>query len=135
MLALSDPSSLQSKLDLNGKEENTVDTKKKSACLPQTETFEAEGIKTSLHGYAYQLKLLMLFACNSYQLGNIFRLTTEMRPAGKFDVVVILYVKAGSDVQHWRFLQAKQFQKESESKKITATDLRMWKKGKFNLRT
>jgi hypothetical protein len=61
MLSHSDSSSPQSKLDLAGKEENSVDTKKKSANLPEeTETFEAQGVKQSLHGIAYQWKLLAL---------------------------------------------------------------------------
>jgi hypothetical protein len=47
----------------------------------------------------------MPFPYNSHQLGYDFHLATEMNPAEKFDDVVLPYVKEGSDVKHWRFLQ------------------------------
>jgi hypothetical protein len=88
------PSSCKRKLDLIGEEENAVDAKKKSVGLPEkTATFKAQGLKRSLHGTAYQWKLLMLFAWNSNQLGYDFRLSTEMNAAEKFDDVVLQYVK------------------------------------------
>ena len=134
MLPLSDPSSPKSKLDLTGKEENAVDTKKRCVgLLDEEEEFEALGVKPSLHGIAYQWKLLMLFAFNCHQLGYDFRLATEMPAAEKFDDVVLQYVKAESDVKHFRFLQAKHFQTESDRKKITAQDLLQKEDGKFSL--
>jgi hypothetical protein len=126
MLSVSGPSSRKRKVDLTGEEENAVDAKKKSVGLPEeTVNFQAEGLKRSLHGIAYQWKLLMLFACNSHHSGYDFSLSTEMDAAGKFHDVVFQYVKEGSDVKHWRFLQAKHFQTGSDSKKITAKDLLM----------
>jgi hypothetical protein len=134
MLSLTDPSSPKSKLDLTGEEENTVDAKKRCVdLLEEKEDFQALGIKISLHGMAYQWKMLMLFAFNSHQLGYDFRLATEMSAAEKFDDVVLQYVKAGSDVKCYRFLQAKHFQTESDCKKITAEDLLQKEDGKFSL--
>jgi len=134
MLSLSDPSSPKRKLHLISEEENAFHAKKRCVGLPdEEEDFQALGIKRSLHGMAYQWKLLMLFAYNSHQLGYDFRLATEINAAEKFDDVVLQYVKAGSDVKHFRFLQAKHFQTESDNKKITATDLLQKKDGKFSL--
>jgi hypothetical protein len=131
ILSLSEPSSPKRKLDLIGDKENAVDTEKKSVGLPkQTETFQAQGVKPSLHGITYQWKLLMLFACNSHQLGYDFHLTTEMNEAHD---VVHQYVKERSDVKHCRFLQAKHFQTESVSNKITANDLLTKEDGYFSL--
>jgi len=132
VLSISDPSSPKRKVDLNGEEENAVDAKKRCVVLPdEEEEFQASGLKNSLHGIAYQWKLLMLFAFNSQQLGYDFRLATEMSAAEKFDDVVLQYVKAGSDVKHCRFLQAKHFQ--SNSKKITAKNLLEKKDKNFSL--
>jgi hypothetical protein len=134
MSSLSDTLSRKRKLDLTGKKDNAVDAKKRSVgLLYEEEDFQASGIKRSLHGIAYQWKWLMLFAINSYQLGYDFDLATEMNAAGKFDDVVLQYWKAGTDDKHWRFLQAKHFQTESDSKKITAKDLLMKEDGNFSL--
>jgi hypothetical protein len=56
-----------------------------------------------------------------------------MSAAEKFVDVVLQYVKAGSDVKCCRFLQAKHFQTESKSNKITANDLLQKEDGKFSL--
>ena len=127
------PSSPKRKLNLNGEDENPVDAKKRCAGLPDEEDCQASGVKRSLHGMAYQWKLLMLFAYNSHQLGYDFRLATEINAAEMFDDVVLQYVKAGSDVKHFRFLQAKLLQTESDRKKITAKDLLQKKGGNFSL--
>lgn len=114
--------------------ENAFDAKRRSVGLPEeTETFQASGAKSSLHGVAYQWKLLMLFAQKSQQLGYDFRLATEMNEAEKFDDVVLQYVKEGSDVMRCRFLQAKHIQAENERKRITAKDLLVKEKGPFSL--
>jgi hypothetical protein len=56
-----------------------------------------------------------------------------MNAAEKFDDVVLQYVKEGSDVKHWRFLQAKHFHTESDSNEIMVKDLCMEKDDKYIL--
>ena len=130
-----EPSSSKKKLDLIGEKENAVDAKKRRVDLldEREHDFQASGLKRSLHGIAYQWKLLMLFAFNSYQLKYDFVLVTEMKEAEKFDDVVLKFVKAGSNVEQWRFLQAKHCQTESDRKNITANDLLKKEDGNFSL--
>jgi len=130
-----EPSSPTRKLDLIGEKENAVDAKKRCVGLPdkEKEDYQASGAKLSMHGLAYQWKLLMLFAFNSHKLGYDFHLATEMKAAEKFDDVVLRYEKAGSGVGHWRFLQAKHSQTANGSKKITAKDLLKKEDGNFSL--
>lgn len=87
-------------------------------------TYDASGLKTSLHGTIYQLKLLILFAMRGHKEGYDFRLATEMNAAEKFDDVVLKYKESTDPNGQWiyRFLQAKH--KQNSEKKITANDLK-----------
>ncbi|WP_339045373.1 ankyrin repeat domain-containing protein [Candidatus Mesenet endosymbiont of Agriotes lineatus] len=89
------------------------------------ETYRASGLKHSLHGNIYQLKLLMLFLNRGLKEGYDFRLATEWDDAEKFDDLVFKYTDQGQD--KYRFLQAKH--KQDESKKIGIGDLFTEQKG------
>jgi hypothetical protein len=99
----------------------------------EKEIYSASGLKSSLHGTAYQLKLLMLFlkrGLSKYR--RSFRLATEMDAAEKFDDVVFQYSKESKLL--YRALQAKHKQDETEEeKKITANDLVTEKDDEFSL--
>jgi hypothetical protein len=93
--------------------------------------YDAKGLRLSLHGVVYQLKLLMLVLKRGLDNGYSFNLTTEMEDAEKFDDVVFEYIDGQGQRKH-RFLQAKHKQ---ESQKITINDLLTEReKGEFNLR-
>lgn len=95
------------------------------------ETYSASGLKYSLHGNIYQLKLLMLFLNRGLKKGYNFRLATEWDDAEKFDDLVFRYTDSQSHIRY-RFLQAKH--KLDENKKITVGDLLTRNKnGEFNL--
>lgn len=79
--------------------------------------YKASGLKNTLHGEIYQLKLLMLFLRRSSKLGYPFQLATEK--VAKFDDLVIQY-KVDKEFSY-RFLQAKH--KQDESKTIKYSDL------------
>jgi ankyrin repeat protein len=96
----------------------------------EKETYMASGLKSSLHGTVYQLKLLMLFlkrGLNRYK--RSFLLATEMDAAEKFDDVVLQYSKGNK--LFYRALQAKH--KQDETQKITANDLLTEKDDEFSL--
>ncbi len=92
--------------------------------------YDAHGLKLSLHGTVYQLKLLMLFLKRGLDNGYSFLLATEMDAAEKFDDVVFEYIDGQGQNKH-RFLQAKH--KQDESKKIGVNDLLTEKDGEFSL--
>lgn len=91
--------------------------------------YSASGLKTSLHGTVYQLKLLMLFMKRGLDLGYKFRLATEMDAAEKMDDLVFRYEEGGKQV--FRFLQAKH--KQNEDKKISVNDFLTETEGEFSL--
>ena len=94
------------------------------------EAYIASGLKHSLHGNIYQLKLLMLFLHRGLAKGYDFRLSTEWDAAEKFDDLVFKYQNQGQIT--YRFLQAKH--KQDKNEKITIGDLfSTSKKGEFNL--
>jgi hypothetical protein len=97
----------------------------------QNPCYEASGLKNTLHGNIYQLKLLMLFLKRGLDKGYSFRLATEMDDAEKFDDLVFEYENERKDGTIWRFLQAKH--KQDESKKISVNDLLTEKDGEFSL--
>jgi len=73
MLSLSDTSSTKSKLDCISEEENAVDGKKRCVALPEEkEDFEALSVKLSLHGIAYQWKLLCCLPLTAISYVTIF---------------------------------------------------------------
>lgn len=99
-----------------------------SLLAPQS--YSASGLKHSLHGNVYQLKLLMLFMHRGIAKGYNFRLSTEWDAAEKFDDLVFEYSEQGR--VKYRFLQAKH--KQDDNEKITIGDLfTTSKKGEFNL--
>ncbi|WP_265023939.1 ankyrin repeat domain-containing protein [Wolbachia endosymbiont (group A) of Epagoge grotiana] len=97
--------------------------------LKTSEGYHASGLKSSLHGTVYQLKLLMLFLKRGLDQGYSFDLATEMDAAEKFDDVVFQYTEGGEEV--YRFLQAKH--KQDHNKKITVNDLLTEQDGEFSL--
>ncbi|APR98544.1 ankyrin repeat domain-containing protein [Wolbachia endosymbiont of Folsomia candida] len=121
----------------NGNEDNAVQGgRSKISILDKPNEYSASGLKHTLHGNIYQLKLLMLFLKRGLDKGYSFRLATEMDAAEKFDDLVFQYEKDKADgtgkEEVWRFLQAKH--KQDESTKITVGDLlTKEKKGEFNL--
>ena len=74
----------------------------------------SSGLKNTLHGNIFQLKLLLLFLVRGINAKYDFRLATE-RPdlADKFDDLIFKYKSQG----RWRFLQAKH--KQNDDAKIT----------------
>lgn len=95
------------------------------------ETYPASGLKNSLHGVYYQLRLLMLFFKRGLDKGYDFSLATEWDAAEKFDDLVFRYKDSQGDTQY-RFLQAKH--KLDEDEKITVGKLLTEdKNGEFNL--
>lgn len=76
------------------------------------ETYAASGLKNTLHGNVFQLKLLMLFLYRASQTQYQFRLATEMNEAGKFDDLV--YEQNLWNTRQFCFLQAKHKQDETE---------------------
>lgn len=80
------------------------------------------GLKHSLHGAIYQLKLHMLMLNRALRKGYNFRLATEMDDAEKFDDLVFIYENDDhNNLIKYRFLQAKH--KQDETTKITSNDL------------
>jgi ankyrin repeat protein len=88
--------------------------------------YKGSGMKNSLHGVAYQLKLIMLFIIRGLDNGHPFRLAGEMDDAKKFDDIVFRYADQGREVI--RFLQAKHKQGQ-----ISKTDLLNETDGDFSL--
>lgn len=92
--------------------------------------YPSSGLKNSLHGNIYQLKLLMLFLKRGLSKKYDFRLSTEWDAAEKFDDLVFKY--SDKNQIKYRFLQAKH--KHNQSKKIKIGDLLTTDKdGEFNL--
>lgn len=89
----------------------------------QSGEYLASGIKSTLHGTIYQLKLLMLFLKKGLDRGYEFSLATEMDAAEKFDDLVFEYKKAANDEKSYIFLQAKHKQKLEDKDKIHIGDL------------
>ena len=80
------------------------------------------GLKNTLHGNVFQLKLLMLFLFRGIGAGFSFHLGTEMPGmGGKFDDLIFKFKKKDQTEESYRFLQAKHKQDEQET--ITAADL------------
>ncbi|GHM58917.1 MAG: hypothetical protein sL5_10210 [Candidatus Mesenet longicola] len=93
--------------------------------------YQASGLKSSLHGNIYQLKLLMLFLKRGMNKGYNFHLATEWDMAEKFDDLVFRYTDNQGQTKY-RFLQAKH--KQDEDRRITIGDLLTTNKnGEFNL--
>ncbi|WP_341813296.1 ankyrin repeat domain-containing protein [Wolbachia endosymbiont (group B) of Germaria angustata] len=95
-------------------------------------TYPASGLKHTLHGNIYQLKLLMLFLKRGLEEGYSFRLATEWDNAEKFDDLVFIHDDQNRG-KSYRFLQAKHKQNE-DNKKIGIGDLLTEdKNGEFGL--
>ncbi len=94
--------------------------------------YPASGIKNSLHGNLYQLKLLTFFLCQGAQQGYDFCLATEMDAAEKFDDLVFRYQVPRQEQYHYRFLQAKH--KQDVSKVIDWGALTTTDEGEFDLK-
>lgn len=97
----------------------------------QNPNYAASGLKNTLHGNIYQLKLLMLFLKRGLNKNYSFLLATEMDAAEKFDDLVFQYENEMKDKIIFRFLQAKH--KQDESKRITMHELLTEKDGDFSL--
>jgi hypothetical protein len=97
---------------------------------------ESCGLKNTLHGNVFQLKLLILFLIRGINAGYQFRLGTEIPGmGGKFDDLIFKFKKTSSNeeqIESYRFLQAKHKQNE-ETEKITAADLLNDNNGEFSL--
>ncbi|WP_341816186.1 ankyrin repeat domain-containing protein [Wolbachia endosymbiont (group B) of Elophila nymphaeata] len=106
-------------------------SRKKISILDGKNTYDASGLKHTLHGVVYQLKLLMLFLKRGLNKSYNFRLATEMDAAEKFDDLVFQYENERKDGKVYRFLQAKH--KQDESKKIAVNDLLTEKDEDFSL--
>lgn len=83
--------------------------------------YTASGIKSTLHGTIYQLKILMLFLKKGVDKGYQFSLATEMDKAEKFDDLVFEYRKTERDRKSYIFLQAKHKQELEDNAKIHMT--------------
>ena len=96
------------------------------------------GLKNTLHGNVFQLKLLMLFLIRGISAGYQFKLGTEIPGmGGKFDDLIFKFNKTKDEstkekIESYRFLQAKHKQNE-ETEKITAADLLKDNDGEFSL--
>lgn len=86
-------------------------------------TLVGSGLRNSLHGNVFQLKLLMLFLIRGIGKNyHQFQLATEMPGmGGKFDDLVFRYQSTEKAQERYRYLQAKH--KQDETVKIKAKDL------------
>nr|CAH0106736.1 unnamed protein product [Daphnia galeata] len=130
----------------NSGDEPTRSVKKSRMVPGNTSTTENPlppcGLKNSLHGNVFQLKLLMLFLIRGIVAGYQFELGTEIPGmGGKFDDLIFKFKKAKNineassteeQIERYRFLQAKHKQNE-ETEKITAADLLKDNDGEFSL--
>ena len=99
----------------------------------------SSGLRNSLHGNVFQLKLWMLFLIRGIGMSYRFELATEMPGnGGKFDDLVFRYRQiivpekgTTQEGYRYRFLQAKH--KQDESLKITASQLLKGDEGDFSL--
>src|SRR5688500_13796606 len=75
-------------------------TTKKRKPLPSDELPDCEhltsGLRNTLHGNIYQLKILLLFIKRASERNYNFKLATELTQAEKFDDVVLQYRKPGT---------------------------------------
>lgn len=92
-----------------------------SFALAQAGNYTASGLKNTLHGNIYQLKLLIWFFHCAFTRHCSFRLATEMDQAKKFDDCVLIFQKPGFLQSHYLFLQAKH--KQDDHKILTDKDL------------
>lgn len=87
--------------------QKTTKPKKEAAEIKNTEESVAlEGLRKSLPGITYQLKILMLLALDSYSKQYKFDLETEIKGAGKFDDCILGYGEKNKP-KKYRFIQAK----------------------------
>nr|CAH0106739.1 unnamed protein product [Daphnia galeata] len=95
------------------------------------------GLKKTLHGNVFQLKLLMLFLIRGIAAGYQFQLGSEMpEVGGKFEDLIFKFkdetTSNEKQIKSYQFLQAKHTQNE-EQEKITATEILNDNEGDFSL--
>lgn len=100
-------------------DDETTPQKKPNVFFNKPIAYPASGVKRSLHGTIYQLKLLTVFIVRALKNNYKFRLATEIDAADKFDDLVFQY-QSGNLIEN-RFLQAKH--KQDELKLISFSDL------------
>ncbi|XP_076260547.1 uncharacterized protein LOC143196606 isoform X1 [Rhynchophorus ferrugineus] len=93
-----------------------------SAVTDKIPLYSSDGLRKTMHGNIFQLRLLMLFLDRAHRVYDDFYLATEMNKAEKFDDVVLLFKKKGSGQWFWRFLQAKHTS-NMDRNKITESEL------------
>lgn len=92
----------------------------------------SSGLRNTLHGNVFQLRLLMLFLTRGLRMNYNFKLDTEMPgKGGKFDDLIFTY-KNRESKRITRYLQAKH--KFDDSTKIKASDLLNESDGDFSLK-
>ncbi|EFX86874.1 hypothetical protein DAPPUDRAFT_235608 [Daphnia pulex] len=103
------------------------------ATLPAiSENPSGTGIRGSMHGDIFQLKLLMLFLVRGITSKYKFQLSTEMPgQGGKFDDLVFHYQDTPQGEYRYRYVQAKH--KQGEDNRITASDLLNETNGDYSL--
>ncbi|KAI9560898.1 hypothetical protein GHT06_011852 [Daphnia sinensis] len=93
----------------------------------------SSGLRNTLHGDVFQLRLLILFLTRGLRVGYAFQLETEMPgKGGKFDDLIFTYENRESKRKTSRYLQAKH--KFDDSTKIKASDLLNESDGDFSLK-
>jgi hypothetical protein len=105
-----------------------------SKSLNHVETYNASGLKLTMHGNMFQIKLLTLFLWRATRKKFAFKLATEMTAAEKFDDLVLRYEKpndTGANDIFYRVLQAKH--KQNGNEKIKYSDLLNSDGGDFSL--
>jgi hypothetical protein len=118
----------------NGKDHYEAMKLESSNTLKGEGTYEARGLKDTLHGNIYQLKLLMLFLQRGYKQRYEFRLATEMEEAQKFDDLVFQYKKPGDIEYTYLCIQVKHKRDEDKGDKvISAAHLLTKTEGDFSL--
>ncbi|EFX62704.1 hypothetical protein DAPPUDRAFT_229967, partial [Daphnia pulex] len=108
--------------------------------IDESPSAKSTGLKSSLHGNVFQLKLLVLFLIRGIKAKYQFKLGTEIPGmGGKFDDLIFKYKVPDKDsmtqevqTERYRYLQAKHKQNE-ETGKITAADLLNDNDGHFSL--
>ena len=95
---------------------------------------DGDGLRNSLHGIIFQLKLLILFLIRGINSGYNFNLGTEMpgQGSGKFDDLIFSYSNSTSEPLQYRFLQAKHKQMET-NQMIKSSHLQNNTNGIFSL--
>jgi hypothetical protein len=123
--------SCRKRLHPSDNEDNIIPAKRPDVFSDEPNEYSASGLKHTLHGNIYQLKLLMLFLKRGLEKRYTFRLATEMDAAKKFDDLVFQYQNERQDGRVYRFLLAKH--KQDETKKIISGDLLMETDDEFSL--